>query len=112
MLIYGDLHPFTLTANINYASDLAGCGRLGEAIQIGQETFAKCCQSLGDDHPDTLIAAANLCIDEADGGDRAGAERRLTEVLRRYEETLTLEHPEARAATQGARLTAEVEPLL
>ena len=40
--IYGERHPFTLAANINYASDLAACGRLGEAIQLGQETLDKC----------------------------------------------------------------------
>jgi tetratricopeptide (TPR) repeat protein len=108
--IYGDSHPFTLVANINYASDLAGCGRLGEAIQASQVTLAKCRQILGDYHPDTLMAAANLCIDEAAAGDRDGAERRLAELLPRYEETLTREHPEARAALQGIRLTAEIEP--
>ena len=40
--IHGDRHPFTLSANINYASDLAACGRLGEAIQLGQETLGNC----------------------------------------------------------------------
>ena len=43
--IHGDRHPFTLAANINYASDLAACGRLGEAIQLGQETLDQCRQS-------------------------------------------------------------------
>jgi tetratricopeptide (TPR) repeat protein len=108
--IYGDLHPFTLAANINHAADLAACGKLGDAIQAGHETLAKCHQSLGDAHPDTLMAAANLSIDEAAAGDQAGAERRLADVLRRYEQTLTLEHPEARAAALRTRLTAEIEP--
>ena len=109
--IHGDRHPFTLSANINYASDLAACGRLGEAIQLGQETLAKCRLYLGDDHPDTLMAATNLSIDEAAAGDEADAERSdLADVLRRYERTLTLEHPEARAAAQRTRLTAEIEP--
>jgi hypothetical protein len=110
--IYGDLHPFTLVTNINYASDLAACGRLGEAIHIGHETLAKCRQSLGDKHPDTLIAEANLSADEADAGNQTGAEQRLADVLRRYEETLTLEHPEARAASNWTRLTAEIEPYI
>ena len=69
--IHGDRHPFTLSANINYASDLAACGRLGEAIQLGQETLDQCRLYLGDDHPDTLMAAANLSIDEAAAGDQA-----------------------------------------
>jgi tetratricopeptide (TPR) repeat protein len=108
--IHGDKHPFTLSANINYASDLAACGRLGEAIQLGQETLGHCRLYLGDDHPDTLMAAANLSSDEAAAGDEPSAERHLAEVLRSYERTLTLEHPEARAAAQRTRLTAEIEP--
>lgn len=108
--IHGDRHPFTLSANINCASDLAACGKLGEAIQLGRETLDNCRLHLGDDHPDTLMAAANLASDEATAGDRASGERRLAEVLRRYERTLTLEHPEARAAAQRTRLTAEIEP--
>ena len=108
--IHGDRHPFTLSANINFASDLARCGRLGEAIHLGQETLGYCQVSLGDDHPDTLMAAANLAQDELAAGDRAAGERRLAEVLRWYDRTLTLEHPETRAARQGTRLTAEIEP--
>jgi tetratricopeptide (TPR) repeat protein len=108
--IHGDRHPFTLSASINYASDLAACGRLGEAIQLGQETLGYCRLYLGDDHPDTLMAAANLSTDEVAAGDVTNGDRRLAEVLRGYEVTLTLEHPEAREAAQRFRLTAEIEP--
>jgi hypothetical protein len=108
--IHGDRHPFTLAAEINYASDLAGCGKLGEAIQLGQETLYKCRLNLGEDHPDTLATAANLARDEAAAANRTEGERRLADVLQRYERTLTMEHPEARAAVQQTRLTAEIEP--
>jgi hypothetical protein len=56
------------------------------------------------------MAAANLTIDEAASGDQAEADRRHADVLRHYEKTLTAEHPEARAAAQRIRLTAEIEP--
>ncbi len=108
--IHGDRHPFTLSANINYASDLAACGWLGEAIQLGKETLDNCRANVGDDHPDTLMASANLSCDEVQAGDKTSGERRLADVLHRYERTLTLEHPEARAAMQRTRLTAEIEP--
>lgn len=108
--IHGDRHPFTLSANINYASDLAACGRLGEAIQLGKETLDKCRLYLGDDHPDSLMAAANLALDETTAGDEADGERRLAGALRGYERTLSLEHPEARAAAARTRLVAEIEP--
>jgi hypothetical protein len=34
----------------------------------------------------------------------------LTDALRRYTDSLTAEHPEARAALARNRLTAEIEP--
>jgi tetratricopeptide (TPR) repeat protein len=114
--IHGDRHLFTLAANINYASNLAALpGRLGEAIDIGRKTLENCRLYLGDDHPDTLVAGANLSRDEVAAGDSGTekdprGERRLAEVLRGYDRTLTLEHPEARAATNRDRLTAEIEP--
>jgi hypothetical protein len=110
--IYTDEHPFTLAAEINYATDLAGSGMLGEAIQMGYRTLDKCRRhpALGESHPDTLMAAANLSIDEAAAGDEASAKRLLTDVLGKYAITLSEEHPEAIAAKQGIRLTAEIEP--
>jgi tetratricopeptide (TPR) repeat protein len=107
---YGDVHPFTLKAGINYAADLAACGELAEAIRIGHDARAKCRESLGASHPDTLMATANLALDERASGDQAKADRLLADTLLRYEQTLTAEHPEARAATQRTRLTAEIEP--
>ena len=108
--IYGDQHPFTLAASINYASDLVACGELAEAIRVGQETLANCRIALGPDHPDTLMAAVNLAIDVENSGGRTEAQRLREDALRRYAETLTMEHPEVRAAQQGLRLTAEIEP--
>lgn len=58
----------------------------------------------------TIKAAANLSCDEAAACDRAVGDRRLGDVQRWYTRTLTLEHPEARAAAQRTRLTAEIEP--
>jgi hypothetical protein len=107
---YGDMHPFSLQAGINYVSDLAGCGDLATALRVGRETLAKCRMSLSDDHPDTLMAAVNLAIDEAASGNQGRANRLHADALRRYDETLTTEHPEARAAAQWTRTTAEIEP--
>lgn len=107
---YGDVHPFTLEATLNYASDLAACGDLANAIQTGQETLDRCRSSLGENHPVTLMATANLALDEAAAGDEAGAEALLADALRRYADVLSTEHPEARAAAARNRLTAEIEP--
>ena len=106
---YGDEHPFTLEATINYASDLAACGDLAAAIRAGQDTLARC-GSLGENHPVTLMATANLALDELASGNEAAAEEMLSDALRGYADTLTTEHPEARAALARNRLTAEIEP--
>jgi hypothetical protein len=108
---YGDRHPFTLAAGINYAADLAACDDLAEAIRIGKDSLAKCRNTLGENHPSTLMAGANLAIDEAASGNHAEADQLLSEVLRGYQQTtLTAEHPEVRAAALRTRLTAEIEP--
>jgi Tetratricopeptide repeat len=108
---YGDAHPFTLQADLNYASDLAACGDLAAAIRLGRDTMARCRTSLGEDHPDTLIAASNLALDEAAAGNRGRADRLLADALHRYAQTLTAGHPQARAAARRIRLSAEIEPL-
>lgn len=107
---YGDEHPFTLEASINYASDLSACGDLAEAIRAGQQTMVRCHGSLGQGHPVTLMATANLALDELASGNEAAANGMLTDALRRYADTLTMEHPEARAALARSRITAEIEP--
>ena len=106
---YGDSHPFTLTAGVNYATDMAACGDLAEAIRIGQATMARYRDSLGTEHPDTLMAASNLAIDLAASGNHDEAARLITDTLRKYEETLTTEHPVAQAAFQRIRITAEID---
>lgn len=77
---------------------------------MGHDTLAKCRDALGEEHPGTLMAAANLAMDEAAAGNSAAAQQRLADVLRIYERTVTMEHPQARGAAQGIRLTAEIEP--
>ncbi len=108
---YGDGHPLTLLAGLNYASDLAECGDLAAAIRLGRDTLARCRTTLGEDHPDTLIATSNLALDEAAAGNRVRADRLLTDALSRYARTLTAEYPDALAAAGRIRLTAEIEPL-
>ena len=103
--------PFTLAANINYASDLAACGELAEAIRIGQDTLANCRSTLGPDHPDTLMAAVNLAIDvEASGsrGTGGAAPRRRAAPVRGDADHRNIPRP-GRLRLRN-RLTAEIEP--
>jgi hypothetical protein len=72
--------------------------------------MVRCHGSLGQGHPVTLMATANLALDELASGNEAAANGMLTDALRRYADTLTMEHPEARAALARSRITAEIEP--
>lgn len=89
--VFGSDHERTFNVRNNLAA----------AIRLGRETYAGCQDALGADHPDTLMAAANLAMDEAAAGNQAEAERLLADVLSRYERTLTAEHPEARGRRPG-----------
>ena len=108
---YGDVHPFTLQAGLNYASDLVACGDLAAAIRLGRDIMARCRASVGGDHPDTLMAASNLALDEAAAGNRVRADGLVADALRGCAQTLTAEHPLTRAVQRRTRLTAEIEPL-
>jgi hypothetical protein len=79
-------------------------------LQLGRKTLDKCRHMLGENQPGILMAAANLSIDEAAVGEQDRADHRLDDVLRRYEATPTLKHPEARAARNSICLTAEIDP--
>lgn len=106
---YGDSHPFTLAAGVNYAADLAACHELASAISIGRDLLAKCQASLRQAHPDTSMAQSNLAIDLAASGNQEEADRRAGDALRHYAAALTAEHPLARAAAQRIRITAEID---
>ena len=69
--VYGDRHPFTLAAGINYASDLAACGGLGDGDPARSGDAGQLPRALATTIPDTLMAAANLAIDEAASGNQA-----------------------------------------
>jgi hypothetical protein len=55
------------------------------------------------------MAAANLALDLAASDDYAEADLLLADALEQYSRTLTADHPQARAAAQHIRLTAEIE---
>ncbi|WP_327397395.1 FxSxx-COOH system tetratricopeptide repeat protein [Streptomyces phaeochromogenes] len=108
--LFGVEHPFTLLATINLASDLAAVGNLSEAREIGESCYQAGRRVLGVNHPDTLAMGANLSLDRRATGDHAGAEELRTEVLRRFVEALTSEHPIVRVAGQRGRVNVDIEP--
>ena len=94
-------HPSTLVASTNLASDLAAVGETYQARELGERTLAASRVVRGPDHPATLAVAANLAIDLRDA-DEAAALALRDETLAAYDDRLTLEHPQARRASNEA----------
>ncbi|MFF3456966.1 FxSxx-COOH system tetratricopeptide repeat protein [Streptomyces sp. NPDC002730] len=108
--LYGPDHPFTLQATANLASDLAAVGDMAGARELGERCYEASGLFLGKNHPDTLAMGANLSLDRRATGDQARAEELRAEILRRYKDALTLEHPVARIAQQRGRVNIDIEP--
>ncbi len=79
--ILGSDHPHTLTTWNDLAYAHASAGRLGEAIELYDQTLADRLRVLGPDHPDTLTSRNGL----AGAYETAG---RLGEAIPLYDQTL------------------------
>jgi propanediol dehydratase small subunit len=107
--MYGDEHPFTLSASANLASDLYTIGEPVAARALDEDILEVSRRVRGEEHPNTLATAANLSLDRRAVND-PGAEDLLADTLRLYNETLSLDHPMARAAEGRARINFDIEP--
>jgi tetratricopeptide (TPR) repeat protein len=107
--LYAYTHPNALIVMTNLASDLAAVGDVRRAREIGEEAVAKSREIRGQLHPGTLAAAANLALDLRATGDGDAARALEAEALTGYDSTLTLEHPQARIASQRGRVSLDIE---
>jgi hypothetical protein len=107
---FGAEHPFALTAATNLASDMVAAGYLHEARELGEKLMGISCRVRGESHPDTLAIAANLSLDREGCGDHEAAEELRDDTLRRYQQTLSMEHPMARVAANRGRVNVDIEP--
>lgn len=109
-LYYYD-HPSILVVMTNLASDLAAVGEIQQARQVGEQALTASRRVRGPDHPATLAVAANLAIDLHDADETAARELRQ-ETVAAYDSRLTLEHPQARLASQQGRINVDIEPMV
>jgi tetratricopeptide (TPR) repeat protein len=110
--LYAYDHPNTLIVMTNLASDLAAVGDVRQAREIGEEVVVKSREIRGPRHPGTLAAAANLALDRRATGDADAARELEAEALAGYDSTLTLEHPQARIASQRGRVSVDIESVM
>jgi hypothetical protein len=61
--VMGENHPITLGCAANMAVDLRAEGLDEEAEQLSADTLARFRTTLGDKHPDTLVAAEGRRLD-------------------------------------------------
>jgi tetratricopeptide (TPR) repeat protein len=107
---FGAEHPFALIAATNLASDMVAVGDLREARERGEQILQVSRRVRGESHPDTLGIAANLSLDRRASGDVKGADELREDTMRRYDETLSMEHPVARIAWNRGRVNVDIEP--
>jgi tetratricopeptide (TPR) repeat protein len=103
-------HHYSLTVAANMASDLAALGETARARTLGEDTLRRLRTLLGDDYPLTLGCAANLILDQRAEGAGEDADGLTADTLNRYAVTLSMAHPDARAAAEGRRLNFDFEP--
>ncbi len=109
--VLGVRHPYTIAALIGLASDYAGTARPTSAMQISARAYeAARAAPRGEQHPYTLVAAANHVLDLAATGSAAAAASRRDEVLGRIRTTLGPNHPMLTAIDEQTRIECPVEP--
>lgn len=108
--LYGYDHPSILAVMTNLASDLSATGAITRARDLDEHVLAASRDVHGASHPATLAVAANLALDMRDAGDEEASSSLWRDTLATYETGLTLEHPQARQASDRQRITVDIEP--
>jgi len=65
---------------------------------------------LGPDHPNTLVAAANVALDMQALGDEQEAAALRADVIQRYRSILPPDHIDVKDTVKGERMTLDFEP--
>jgi hypothetical protein len=84
---------------------LNAAGDYPTSLSLAQATYGRWVEILGEDHPDTLAAAANLAATLWSTGDYAGARTLDERVLDRRREVLGEDHPSTLAAAASLAAT-------
>lgn len=95
---------------MNLATALSAAGDRPAARQLSARAYDGARVTFGENHPDTLIAAANFAADRAAIGPGDDAGPSLDMVLSRLRRALGMAHPLVGRIAGGGRASAEVEP--
>jgi Tetratricopeptide repeat len=105
----GEVHPYSLAANMVLASVLASQGNLTAALALDEPTVTKRGGALGPHHPDTLRSRANLLLTQQELHQEGAAEKRQR-VIGELGGLIGPSHPDVIAARDGERLLAAIDP--
>ena len=106
----GDRHPFVVAAAVDLATALSTTGDLTAARHMSARAYGNAQAAFGENHPDTLIAAANFAADRAALFEPDGGWPTLDDVLGRWRRMLGPGHPLIARVAGGARAEADIEP--
>ena len=106
----GDRHPFAVAAAVDLATALSTTGDLAGARHLSARAYENARATFGENHPDTLVAAANFAADRAALFEPDGGWPTLDDVLGRWRRMLGPDHPLIARVAGGARAEADIEP--
>lgn len=98
---YGHAHPYTLVSRVNMANALFNDGDLRAAADLDLTAWQELERVLGPEHPDSLVAAANLLT-------TGGPQDLRAATLARSRQTLGDDHPITAAVREGRRLGCDI----
>jgi tetratricopeptide (TPR) repeat protein len=109
--LLGPGNPFALVARVVLAGVVAGAGDQRRALELSAQAYRGYVEALGAEHPDTLIAAANLATDRAvlDGPERSDGPS-TDVVLAKLRLSLGPGHPVVERVAAGLRVVVDAEP--
>jgi hypothetical protein len=90
----GDDHPNTLGSASNLAANLRALGEVERALELDEDTVARCRRALGEDHPHTWRAIISLADSLRMAGDYERATQLNEEILAYQRRVLGETHPD------------------
>ncbi|RFS86499.1 hypothetical protein D0T12_07945 [Actinomadura spongiicola] len=104
---FGVNHYYALCASVGLANDYHLLGELEAAARLLSETLERLGESLGAEHPYSLVAAHNFERTRVAMGESA---RNTGATLMALERVLDRHHPDVQAAARGELLECEIDP--
>ena len=101
---WGDDNPLILETAYYLAQALRDTGSFAEALELDQDTLARCRRIMGDEHSNTFSSATSVALDLYRLGDFQAARNLAQDTLNRERRVLGWDHPNTLASANNLSL--------